>query len=92
MVQTVESIGYWPTIKKWKWTILAIVLGLGVLAYFAVPWYLGPQVTTVAVTKGNVVQTLVASGTIANPNRVEISPQMSGIVTEVSAREGQFVT
>ena len=92
MVQAVESIGHWPKIKKRKWTILAIVLALGVLAYFAVPWYLGPQVTTVAVTNGNVVQTLVASGTIANPNRVEISPQMSGIVTEVSAREGQLVT
>ena len=92
MAQALEVKNFWSTLKKWKWTIIGLVLVLGVTAYFAVPWYLGPKVTTVVVTKGNVVQTLVVSGTIANPNRVDISPQMTGVVTEVSAREGQFVT
>lgn len=92
MAHASQTIGYWPALKKWKWTILGFVMAMAAVTYFAVPWYLGSKVTTVFVTKGNVVQTLVVSGTIANPNRVDISPQMTGVVTEVSAREGQFVT
>ncbi len=92
MAQALEAKNFWSTLKKWKWTIIGLVVVLGVAANFALPWYLGPKVTTVAVTKGNVIQTLVVSGTIANPNRVDISPQMTGVVAEVSAREGQFVT
>ncbi len=92
MAQAMDANDFWSTLKKWKWTIVGLVVALGVAAYFAVPWFLGPKVTTVAVTKGNVIQTLVVSGTIANPNRVEISPQMTGVVIGVPAREGQFVT
>ena len=87
-----KTQNFWALIKKWKWWIIAGVLALGVVAYFVLPRALGPQVSTVAVTKGNVVQTLVASGTIAHPNRVDISPQMSGSIKNVLAQEGQFVT
>jgi HlyD family secretion protein len=84
-------VTFTSALRKWRWTIAAVFIALSALAYFAVPWALGPKVSTVAVTNGNVVQTLVASGTIANPNRVEISSQISGSIIDVLVNEGQFV-
>ena len=83
---------FFSALRKWRWTVAALLVAVTVLAYFVVPWILGPQVTPVAVRTGNIVQTLVASGTIANPNRVEIGPQIVGSVQQVWVQEGQFVT
>ncbi|MEP6826772.1 MAG: efflux RND transporter periplasmic adaptor subunit [Aestuariivirga sp.] len=79
-------------LRKWRWWIATVLIAALALGYFAVPWVLGPQITPVAVKSGNIVQTLVASGTIANPNRVDISPQIAGSVDKVWVQEGQFVT
>ena len=92
MAQALESKSYWLTLKKWKWTLCGMFLALCALAYFGIPRILGPQVTVVAVKKDNIVQTLVASGTIANPNRVDIGAQIVGSVDKVWVQEGQYVT
>ena len=54
-------------------------------------WYLGPSVSTYAVTRTDVVQTVVASGRVESPRRVEIGSALVGTVAKVPVDEGQTV-
>lgn len=91
--------GFWERQKlflgknKKKIIILFIVLVLVIIG-----WNIfGPKKTatsyqTATVQKGTIVQSLGESGTVAVANRVSISTQASGVVTEVDVKNGDTVT
>jgi HlyD family secretion protein len=74
-----------------KWSALAIVLALGAASLGAIRAILGPEIVTAAVVRGDLVQTVVASGHIETPFRVEIASQITGTVEDVLVLEGEEV-
>ncbi len=54
--------------------------------------WLGPQTPIATVVQRNFVQTVVASGHIESPHRVELGVQITGTVKAVPVSEGQVVT
>ncbi len=71
---------------KLLWGVLALFLGAAVLR-----WWVGPQVQTEAVQRRDVLQTVVASGRVETPHRVNIGAQITGTVARVPVTEGQTV-
>jgi HlyD family secretion protein len=71
---------------KLLWGVLALFLGAAVLR-----WWVGPQVQTEAVQRRDLLQTVVASGRVETPHRVNIGAQITGTVARVPVTEGQTV-
>lgn len=71
---------------KLLWGVLALFLGVALLR-----WWVGPQVQTEAVQRRDVLQTVVASGRVETPHRVNIGAQITGTVARVPVSEGQTV-
>ena len=71
---------------KLLWGVLALFLGAAMLR-----WWVGPQVQTDAVQRRDVLQTVVASGRVETPHRVNIGAQITGTVARVPVTEGQTV-
>jgi HlyD family secretion protein len=70
----------------------AVGLGaLGAALYFLTPVILGKVVTPVSVTRGEIVQTIVASGRVETPSRISLGSQVTGTVATVSVAEGDSV-
>ena len=65
---------------------LAAAAALGGWRYLA-----GPSITTHVVKRGDLRQTVVATGRVESPRRVEIGSAVTGTVTEVPVREGEAV-
>ena len=77
----------------WRWRIRvpAALAILGALWYYGVPLLFGPLVDTTSVVRANFVQSVVASGHVEAPYRVNIASQITGVVAEVPVEEGQSV-
>ena len=73
----------WP----WLFGMVATLLAL----YLAVQWWRGPLIQSDVVKTTDMVQTMVASGRVQNPNRINISAQITSTVASVQVREGQKV-
>jgi HlyD family secretion protein len=71
---------------KVLWGLLLVVLCAALLR-----WWMGPQVQTEAVQRRDVLQTVVASGRVETPHRVNIGAQITGTVARVPVTEGQTV-
>lgn len=71
---------------KLLWALLALALGLGLWR-----WWVGPVVLTERVQRRDLLQTVVASGRVETPHRVDIGAQITGTVARVPVREGQTV-
>lgn len=69
--------------------LLAVVVSLLVLG--ARRMVLGPEVPFMEVVQRDFVQTVVASGRVETPHRVELSAQVTGTVVRVPVAEGQSV-
>ncbi len=70
----------------------ALVLAVLLLAALAGPrLLLGPEVPVLTVVQRDFVQTVVASGRVETPHRVELGAQITGTVLRVPVREGQDV-
>jgi len=69
---------------------MALVLVL-LTAVSGFRWWLGPQVKAAAVLHRDVVQTVVASGHVQTPRRVDIGAQITGTVAQVPVNDGQNV-
>jgi HlyD family secretion protein len=70
---------------------------LGLCIVVAGAWYgvhtlIGPSVNVDRVTRGQIVETVVASGNVLTPFRVNISSQIVGTVKSVQVDEGATVT
>jgi HlyD family secretion protein len=74
-----------------KWFVFAVVLALGVGAWQGVRLIWGPAVVVDQVRRGNLVETVVASGHVETPFRVEIGSQITGTVDDVLVQEGERV-
>lgn len=74
-----------------RWPVLAALLVLAGGAAWGVRWWLGPSVGTEAVFRSDFVQTVVASGHVEAPHRLEIGAQITGTVLRVPVSEGQAV-
>ena len=73
-----------------KWWMLAGLVGLFV-AYLAWVGWRGPEVKLYRVTQAELMQTIVASGHVQNPNRIEVSAQITSTVDSIPVKEGEFV-
>ncbi len=74
-----------------RWRLLGIAVGLGVGAYLAFVAVAGPRVEAAKVMRRDVVQSVVASGRVATPYRVDVGSQIVGTVANVPVEEGQSV-
>jgi HlyD family secretion protein len=75
-----------------KWFALAVVLALGIGGWQGARVILGPAVVVDQLKRGNLVETVVASGHVETPFRAEIGSQITGTVEEVLVQEGQQVS
>ena len=80
----------WTWIRQHGGQLLLGFLAL-VLGVFLLRWWLGPQVQTEAVQRRDLLQTVVASGRVETPHRVNIGAQITGTVARVPVAEGQVV-
>lgn len=74
--------------------IVPVVAGVAVaaLAAFGAWRYVaGPSIATHEVKRGDLRQTVVATGRVESPRRVEIGSAVTGTVAEVAVREGETV-
>jgi HlyD family secretion protein len=72
-------------------TVAAGALGVLAIGYVAYVSLGGPKVEAARVERRDIVQTLVATGRVAKPHRVDIGAQVVGSVVGVPVAEGQSV-
>ena len=78
-------------LSKLRWTHVAVAIVAIVSAYTGVNWWLGPQVPVESVAKRDFVQTVVASGHVESPHRVDIGAQITSTVKKIPVSEGDEV-
>lgn len=74
-----------------RWYVLGAVAALAAAIYYGPTLLLGPQVVADVAVRGDFIQTIVASGHIEAPFRVDIGTQVTGVVVNVPVKEGQIV-
>ncbi len=74
---------------KWFALFAAVLVALG--AWQAARMIFGPEVVVDKVTRGDLVETVVASGHVETPFRVDIGSQITGTVEDVLVEEGEHV-
>jgi len=77
--------------RRQIWVLLAVSAISIFAAYAAYRFWTGPEVALVPVSQGDLVQTIVASGHVQNPNRIDISSQITSTVASVAVKEGDAV-
>jgi HlyD family secretion protein len=78
-------------IQRYRWKILAALLTVTLCAGAGWRWWQGPQVLTERVGRRDFVQSVVASGHVETPHRVDIGAQITGTVMRVPVAQGQSV-
>jgi HlyD family secretion protein len=81
-----------PRLKHRPWLIAIAVICVAAAAYFAAQKWLGPKLLVHTVEVQDIVQTIVASGHVETPLRVDIASQITGTVASIPVAEGQTVT
>ena len=76
---------------RMKWRILTIVAALAAGAFWARPAIFGAPAPVSVVQRGEFLQTVVASGHVEAPFRVDVGSQVTGVVADVPVSEGQRV-
>ena len=76
----------------YRWFGLVVVLAAAAAAWQVARIVIGPAVVVDIVRRADLVQTVVASGHVETPYRVEIGSQITGTVEDVLVEEGQAVT
>ncbi len=76
-------------LSPWQWAVALLVLAA--LAYGGLRFFFGPSVEVTRVVRRDVVQTIVASGRVETPYRVDIGAQVVATVTEVPVERGAHV-
>ena len=78
-------------LAAWRGRIVAVLLLAALAAYFLPDYLFGPRIAVAEAVRRELVQTVVASGRVAAPNRVDIGSQIVGSVANVPVIEGQTV-
>lgn len=73
----------------YRWLGALAVVGL--IGYVAQAWWRGPVVDLESVTRRDLIQTVVGSGRVESPNRVDIASQITATVASVPVQEGMAV-
>ncbi len=79
----------WIAARRGK--LIVAVIAVALVIFAAVRWWRGPEVVVDRVVRRDFVQSVVASGRVETPNRVEIGAQITGTATNVPVIEGQRV-
>lgn len=79
------------TLRTYRLQILIACIVLGLAVWAGQRLLLGPKTPVVVVVQRDFVQTVVASGRIESPHRVELGVQITGTVKAVPVNEGQSV-
>lgn len=74
-----------------KWSVIALLAMVIVGFWMLARWIVGPEVVVYPVIRADLVKTVVASGHVETPFRVNIGSQITGTVEEVLVDEGQTV-
>lgn len=74
-----------------KWWVMSGLAVIGLMFAFAPTLVFGPRVVTAAAEQGLFLQTVVSSGHVEAPYRINIASQMTGVVASVPVVEGQVV-
>ena len=75
-----------------RWPLGMAMTAIAVGAWFGFRALIGPAETVDRVAKGTIVETVVASGNVLTPFRVNIASQIVGTVKSVQVDEGATVT
>jgi HlyD family secretion protein len=78
-------------LKHQSWLIAAVVVLIVIASYFSVQKFVGPKLVVHSVEVQDVVHTIVASGHVETPLRVDIASQITGTVASIPVTEGQTV-
>ena len=84
----VESLS---KLKHKRWFFVAALLTISIVMYLISQKLMGPKVTVEVVRTEDIVQTIVASGHVEAPQRIEIGSQITGTVASIPVIEGQPV-
>lgn len=76
---------------QWRWPLLGAILLLLAAGYWLMPILLGLSVPAFSVVRSEMIQTVVASGHVESPARINIGSQITGEVAAVPVAEGQVV-
>ena len=87
---TPNASAAWLAIWSHRWFVLGRAGGIA--GWQGARLLLGPAVVVDQVQRGNLVETVVASGHVETPFRVEIGSQITGTVEDVLVQEGQQVS
>ena len=79
-----------PGKKQWLWRAVPGVLTL-LLVLAVWRWWQGPQLEAYAVQSRPLVQTVVATGRVANVSRVQVGSEITGVLVERKVQEGDRV-
>lgn len=74
-----------------RWRLGALLAVAAVAGYFGFIALAGPKVDAARVMRRDIVQTVVASGRVAKPHRVDIGAQVVATVADVPVAEGAIV-
>ena len=72
----------------WGLVGVAVLAGLG---YGSWQWWMRPRIAVEVLQRQDVVQTMVASGHVQSPHRIDVSAQVTGRVVAIPVAEGQWV-
>lgn len=76
---------------KRSYVIIAVILGVIVLVVLYRAFFLAPALKTAALTRGNLVTLVYATGRVSADSLATLRSKSGGIVQEVNAREGTRV-
>jgi len=76
---------------RWRFRALTVLGAIALFWYFAMPVLLGPVVNIDTVVRADFVQSVVASGRVEAPFRVNVGSQVTGVVVDIPVAEGQAV-
>jgi HlyD family secretion protein len=87
-----SAAALWSGFLGHKWFILAVVVLAALGGWQGTRVIVGPAIVVDPVRRGRLVETVVASGHVETPYRVEIGSQITGTVQDVLVQEGEKVT
>ena len=80
-----------PFLAKLRWPYFVAGLVVVALAWYALRWWQGPLLAAELVQQRDFVQSVVASGHVESPHRVDVGAQITATVVRVPVNEGDTV-
>ena len=84
---------YWRKARSRQVLFALAIAGMGVgVSVLLARWLLGPSTPVYVVAQADILQTVVASGRVETPLRVDVGAQVTGRVAAIPVAEGQSVS